>query len=123
MMAREEENQSSLKDTRREHPLRERVGVCIEGMSPLDVITRIREAERAGVSQVWMTAGAAGEGSPDPLTLFAAAASQTEQMMPDVGATLLTVNAQNQHKTDVSHFISYSLSCQEMSSDEYSKVP
>jgi alkanesulfonate monooxygenase SsuD/methylene tetrahydromethanopterin reductase-like flavin-dependent oxidoreductase (luciferase family) len=80
MMAREEENQSSLKDTRRERPLRERVGVCIEGTSPLDVITRIREAERAGVSQVWMTAGAAGEGSPDPLTLFAAAASQTERI-------------------------------------------
>jgi alkanesulfonate monooxygenase SsuD/methylene tetrahydromethanopterin reductase-like flavin-dependent oxidoreductase (luciferase family) len=80
MMPLEEQSQSSPKGVRRERQFRDRVGVCVEGTNPVDVITRIREAELAGVLQVWMTAGGAGEGAPDPLTLFAAAACQTERI-------------------------------------------
>ena len=80
MMPLEEQSQLSPKGARRERQFRDRVGVCVEGTSPVDVITKIREAELAGVPQVWMTAGGAGEGSPDPLTLFAAAACQTERI-------------------------------------------
>jgi alkanesulfonate monooxygenase SsuD/methylene tetrahydromethanopterin reductase-like flavin-dependent oxidoreductase (luciferase family) len=60
--------------------IRDRVGVCIDGTNPIDAIDKIREAELAGVQQIWMRSGSAGEGSPDPLTLFAAAATQTERI-------------------------------------------
>ncbi len=55
-------------------PLRERVGLNIQGTDVATVIGRIREAEQAGIRQVWMTQSA---GMVDTLTLFAAAAVQT----------------------------------------------
>ncbi|GHO76543.1 LLM class F420-dependent oxidoreductase [Ktedonobacter sp. SOSP1-85] len=60
--------------------LRDRIGVCIEGSDPVNSLNKIRAAELAGVQQIWMTAGGAGSGSPDTLTLFAAAAAQTERI-------------------------------------------
>ncbi|GHO98028.1 LLM class F420-dependent oxidoreductase [Reticulibacter mediterranei] len=60
--------------------LRDRVGVCIEGSDPVDSLSQFRAAELAGVQQVWMTAGGAGSGSPDTLTLFATAAAQTRHI-------------------------------------------
>src|SRR5690348_15651008 len=52
-------------------PLRERVGLAIQAADAPTAITRIREAEQAGIRQVWMTQ------SLDTLTLYAAAAMQT----------------------------------------------
>jgi alkanesulfonate monooxygenase SsuD/methylene tetrahydromethanopterin reductase-like flavin-dependent oxidoreductase (luciferase family) len=52
-------------------PLRERVGLTIQATDATTAIGRIREAEEAGIRQVWMTQ------SLDTLTLFAAAAMQT----------------------------------------------
>lgn len=60
--------------------LRDRIGICIEGSDPVDSLNKIRAAELAGVQQVWITAGGAGSGSPDTLTLFAAAAAQTRRI-------------------------------------------
>lgn len=58
-------------------PLRDRVGLVIQATDIATTITRIREAEQAGVRQVWMTQSA---GMLDTLTLFAAAAVQTTQI-------------------------------------------
>ena len=58
-------------------PIRDRVGLVIEARDVATVITRIREAEHAGVQQVWMTQSA---GMLDTLTLFAAAATQTTRI-------------------------------------------
>jgi F420-dependent oxidoreductase-like protein len=55
-------------------PIRDRVGLAIQAADVATTITRIREAEQAGVRQVWMTQSA---GMLDTLTLFAAAAMQT----------------------------------------------
>src|SRR5947207_3265186 len=55
-------------------PIRDRVGLVIEARDVATVITRIREAEHAGVQQVWMTQSV---GMLDTLTLFAAAAAHT----------------------------------------------
>ena len=54
--------------------LRERVGLVVQGSNAATVIARIREAEQAGVRQVWMTQSV---GMLDTLTVFAAAAVQT----------------------------------------------
>jgi hypothetical protein len=53
-------------------PLRERVGLTIQATDTSTAISRIREAEEAGIRQVWMTQSA---GMLDTLTLFAAAAA------------------------------------------------
>ncbi len=55
-------------------PIRDRVGLVIQATDIATTIARIREAEQAGVGQVWMTQSA---GMLDTLTLFAAAAVQT----------------------------------------------
>jgi alkanesulfonate monooxygenase SsuD/methylene tetrahydromethanopterin reductase-like flavin-dependent oxidoreductase (luciferase family) len=56
-------------------PLRERVGITIQGSDTVDAIARIREAELAGVQQIWMPMD--GAAHADLLTLFAAVATQT----------------------------------------------
>jgi alkanesulfonate monooxygenase SsuD/methylene tetrahydromethanopterin reductase-like flavin-dependent oxidoreductase (luciferase family) len=68
---------------RKEHPIStaersicDRIGFCIEGTDSADAISRIREAEQAGVRQVWATMG--GAGLADALTTFAVAVAQTE---------------------------------------------
>ncbi|MGI9059125.1 MAG: LLM class flavin-dependent oxidoreductase [Ktedonobacteraceae bacterium] len=58
-------------------PIRERVGLAIQAADVATTISRIREAEDAGVQQVWMTQSA---GMLDTLTLFAAAAAQTTRI-------------------------------------------
>src|SRR5438046_4751566 len=55
-------------------PIRERVGLVIEARDVATAINKIREAEQAGVQQVWMTQSV---GMLDTLTLFAAAAAHT----------------------------------------------
>lgn len=58
-------------------PVRDRVGLVIQATDVASTITRIRQAEQAGVQQVWMTQSA---GMLDTLTLFAAAAVQTTRI-------------------------------------------
>ncbi|MBO0781822.1 MAG: LLM class flavin-dependent oxidoreductase [Ktedonobacteraceae bacterium] len=58
-------------------PIRERAGLVIEARDAASAISRIREAEQAGVQQVWMTQSV---GAFDTLTLFAAAAAQTTKI-------------------------------------------
>lgn len=58
-------------------PLRARVGLAIQAADAATVISRIREAEQAGIQQVWMTQSM---GMLDTLTLFAAAATQTTRV-------------------------------------------
>jgi F420-dependent oxidoreductase-like protein len=59
-------------------PVRDRVGFDIHARNAVDALARVREAERAGVRQVWMTSGGAGQA--DTLTFYAAAAVQTTQI-------------------------------------------
>jgi F420-dependent oxidoreductase-like protein len=54
--------------------LRARVGLAIQSADAAVTVSRIREAEQAGVQQVWMTQSA---GTLDTLTIFAVAATQT----------------------------------------------
>ena len=58
-------------------PVRERVGLVIEARDVTAAINKIREAEQAGVQQIWMTQSV---GMLDTLTLFAAAAAHTSQI-------------------------------------------
>ena len=58
-------------------PLRERVGLAIQGTDSATVMQRIREAEQAGIQQIWMTQSV---GMLDTLTLFAAVATQTTRI-------------------------------------------
>jgi F420-dependent oxidoreductase-like protein len=58
-------------------PVRERVGLVIEARDVETAINKIREAEQAGVQQVWMTQSV---GMLDTLTLFAAAAAHTNHI-------------------------------------------
>jgi F420-dependent oxidoreductase-like protein len=58
-------------------PNRERLGLIIEAEDATSAIKKIREAEEAGVAQVWMTQP---RSNTDTLTLFAAAAVQTKQI-------------------------------------------
>jgi F420-dependent oxidoreductase-like protein len=58
-------------------PLRERVGLAVQATDAATAISRIREAEQAGIRQVWMTQSV---GMLDTLTLFAAAAAQTTRV-------------------------------------------
>lgn len=57
---------------------RERVGFNVRRVQPTEAIDVIRVAEDSGVETIWMTMGAAGV---DTLTLFAAAAVQTERVI------------------------------------------
>lgn len=58
--------------------VRDRVGFCIDAKDTADALSRVREAEAAGLRQVWMTMSSAG--AVDPLTFFALAAMQTERV-------------------------------------------
>jgi F420-dependent oxidoreductase-like protein len=58
-------------------PVRGRVGLVIEARDVPSAINKIREAEQAGVQQVWMTQSV---GMLDTLTLFAAGATHTSQI-------------------------------------------
>jgi len=58
-------------------PVRGRVGLVIEARDVDTAINKIREAEQAGVQQVWMTQSV---GMLDTLTLFAAAAAHTTRV-------------------------------------------
>jgi alkanesulfonate monooxygenase SsuD/methylene tetrahydromethanopterin reductase-like flavin-dependent oxidoreductase (luciferase family) len=60
-----------------QRPLRDRVGIGILPTDTVDAITKIREAELAGVQQVWVASFA---GFADTMTLFAAAGAQTERI-------------------------------------------
>jgi F420-dependent oxidoreductase-like protein len=55
-------------------PIRDRVGLVIEPGDVTTAIANIRDAEQAGVQQVWMTQGSA---MIDTLTLYAIAAAHT----------------------------------------------
>jgi hypothetical protein len=57
-------SQQNHLDALAQRSLRDRVGICIEGTDPVDTLNKIRAAELAGVQQIWMTAGGAGDGSP-----------------------------------------------------------
>ena len=57
-------------------PIRDRVGLAIQAPDVATAIARIREAEQAGVQQVWMTS----VGMMDTLTLYAAVATQTRHI-------------------------------------------
>src|SRR6266571_6588327 len=57
--------------------VRGRVGLVIEARDVATAITRIREAEHAGIRQAWMTQSV---GMLDTLTLFAAVAAQTTRI-------------------------------------------
>lgn len=54
------------------------VGVAISGQNTAEVLDRIRQAEQAGIPAAWLTTGGAGR---DALTLFAAAAVQTKDIL------------------------------------------
>jgi F420-dependent oxidoreductase-like protein len=58
-------------------PVHERVGFVIEARDVDTAISKIRQAEQAGVQQVWMTQSV---GMMDTLTLFAAVATHTTQI-------------------------------------------
>jgi F420-dependent oxidoreductase-like protein len=55
-------------------PLRERIGLVVDGMNAAAAVTTIGTAEEAGVRQIWMTQSPS---NPDTLTIFAAAAAKT----------------------------------------------
>lgn len=55
-----------------------RLGVQISGAEPSDLLATIRQAEAAGVAQIWMTQGPIGT---DSLTLYAAALAQTQRII------------------------------------------
>ena len=65
-------------ESQSKQPIRERIGFNIEGKDAADAVKRIREAENAGVRQVWMTVGGAGRG--ETLTTYAASAVQSEKI-------------------------------------------
>lgn len=68
-------------------PIRERVGLCIEGINSRNALDRIGEAEDSGIRQVWMTM--AGVGRADPLTFYAAAAAETSKIR--LGTSIIPV--------------------------------
>ncbi len=76
MSQEEEQNQSFPSGTSLQRPLRDRVGIFIPATRAADAIIQIREAEQAGVRQIW----GQSPGFADILTIFAAAATQTERI-------------------------------------------
>jgi alkanesulfonate monooxygenase SsuD/methylene tetrahydromethanopterin reductase-like flavin-dependent oxidoreductase (luciferase family) len=55
-------------------PLRDRVGLVVDGMNAAAAVTTITTAEASGVRQIWMTQSPF---SPDTTTIFASAAAKT----------------------------------------------
>jgi alkanesulfonate monooxygenase SsuD/methylene tetrahydromethanopterin reductase-like flavin-dependent oxidoreductase (luciferase family) len=55
-----------------QRPIRERVGLVVDGTNAAEAVTTIATAEAAGVRQIWMTQSPS---NPDTLTTFAASAS------------------------------------------------
>lgn len=55
----------------------QRIGVLAAGRDARETVDRIKDLERRGVSTAWLTTGGAG---PDALSLFAAAAGQTDRI-------------------------------------------
>jgi alkanesulfonate monooxygenase SsuD/methylene tetrahydromethanopterin reductase-like flavin-dependent oxidoreductase (luciferase family) len=55
-------------------PLRERVGLVVDGINAAAAVTTITTAEAAGVRQIWMTQSPF---NPDTTTIFASAAAKT----------------------------------------------
>lgn len=66
----------------------DRVGFGIEAKDTADALRKVREAEAAGIRQVWMTMG--GAGAADPLTFYAAAALQTNKIR--LGTSIIPTN-------------------------------
>ncbi|GCE29128.1 LLM class F420-dependent oxidoreductase [Dictyobacter alpinus] len=66
--------QAALSQSTSGRPVRERVGLVINGAIASKAVQAIVEAEAAGVRQIWMTQMPV---APDTLTTFAAAAMQT----------------------------------------------
>ena len=60
-----------------QRPLRDRVGLVVQATDAATAISRIQEAEHAGVQQVWMTQSV---GMLDTLTLFATVATHTTRI-------------------------------------------
>ena len=54
------------------------IGIAVSGPDPVAALSQIREAEELGIGAAWSTSGGTGG---DPLTLFAAAAAQTERIL------------------------------------------
>lgn len=69
----QEEHLSTVETPR---SIRDRVGIFSAATDILDAIARVREAERAGVQQIW----AQNAGDADLVTFFAAVATQTEHI-------------------------------------------
>jgi alkanesulfonate monooxygenase SsuD/methylene tetrahydromethanopterin reductase-like flavin-dependent oxidoreductase (luciferase family) len=65
-----------LSTTEAPRSIRDRVGIFSEATDMLDAIAKIREAEQAGVRQIW----AQNAGNADLLTCFAVVATQTEHI-------------------------------------------
>src|SRR5258708_38885507 len=83
MQQKDELNQRLVSSMVREvRPLRDRVGVYIQATNTVDAIARIREAEYAGVQQVWIAMG--GAGFADILTVLAAVVTQTDYKIPRI---------------------------------------
>jgi alkanesulfonate monooxygenase SsuD/methylene tetrahydromethanopterin reductase-like flavin-dependent oxidoreductase (luciferase family) len=66
--------QGSFAGHHHHQPLRERVGLVVDGMNAAAAVTTITTAEAAGVRQIWMTQSPF---SPDTTTIFASAAAKT----------------------------------------------
>ena len=68
--------ESDLQDSFAGHhqPLRERIGLVVDGINAAAAVATITTAEAAGVRQIWMTQSPF---SPDTTTIFASAAAKT----------------------------------------------
>jgi len=58
--------------------MHDRVGIGILARDTADALRKVREADDAGIHQAWMTIG--GAGAVDPLTFYAAATLQTDNI-------------------------------------------
>lgn len=84
MQNKDELNQPLSSSATSHRPLRDRIGIPIQSTDPLDtIITRVKEAEQAGVQQVWIST--AGVGVTDILTVLAIVATQTEHIRLGTG--------------------------------------
>ena len=54
-----------------------KIGVLVSGLDVASVLSNIRAAEDSGLECAWMTSGGT---APDPLTIFAVAAAQTQRI-------------------------------------------
>jgi len=70
-------NSESSKDITPPSQMRERIGLAVSSFSALTTMSNIVAAEAAGVRQVWSTQIIS---APDTLSVFAAAATQTESV-------------------------------------------